>query len=145
MSNAFAGVGSQLRKWNGTAEEWQTIAEVKSISGPSMTRESIDVTTLNSTGGYREYIPAIRDGGTVTLSTNYTYAGYVIMKQDFQSDALVNYEILLADGTSIEFSGFVQDLPLEVAVDDVISSDVVLKVSGAVTIDQTSGSSGSGI
>jgi predicted secreted protein len=76
---------------------------------------------------------------------NFTYAGYVIMKQDFQSDDIVNYEILLSDGTSIEFSGYVQDLPLDVKFDDAVTSEVTIKISGMVTIDQSSGSSGTGI
>jgi predicted secreted protein len=143
MSNAFSGIGSKFRRWSGSA--WVAIAEVKSISGPSMTRETIDVTNLDSTGGYREFIPSVRDGGTITLSMNFTYAGYVIMKQDFQSDDIVNYEILLSDGTSIEFSGYVQDLPLDVKFDDAVTSEVTIKISGMVTIDQSSGSSGTGI
>ena len=143
MSNAFSGLGSKFRRWSGSA--WAAIAEVKSVSGPSMTREMIDVTSLDSTDGYREFIPSLRDGGTITLSILFTYAGYLLLKQDFQSDDLVNYELLLADGTSIEFSGYVQDLPLDVTFDDAVTSEVTIKVTGMVTIDQSSGSSGSGV
>jgi len=143
MSNAFSGVGSQFRRWSGAA--WVAVAEVKSISGPTMTREMIDVTSLDSTGGYREFIPSFRDGGTITLSMNFTYVGYTLLKQDFQSDTLINYEIYLSDGTSIEFSGYVQDLPINVTFDDAVTSEITIKVSGMVTIDQTSGSGGSGV
>jgi hypothetical protein len=51
----------------------------------------------------------------------------------------------LADGTSIEFSGYVQDLPINVKFDDAVTSEITIKVSGLVTIDQTSGSAGSGV
>lgn len=145
MSNAFSGVGSKFRRWNSVSGQWVAIAEVKSISGPTMTREMIDVTNLDSTGGYREFIPSFRDGGTITLSMNFTFTGYTALKQDFQSDVLVNYEILLADGTSIEFSGYVQDLPIDVKFDDAVTSEVTIKVSGLVTLDQSSGSAGSGV
>lgn len=144
MSNAFSGVGSKFRRWNSTSGAWETIAEVKSITGPSMTRDMIEVTNLDSTGGYKEYIPSFRDGGTVTLSMNYTYAGYLKLKRDFQSDVLANYNIILSDGTDIEFSGYVQDLPLTIKFDDAVTSEVTIKVSGMVTMDQESGSSGSG-
>lgn len=140
MSNAFSGVGSKFRRWDVQQAKWNAIAEVKSISGPTMTREMIDVTNLDSTGGYREFIPSFRDGGTVTLSMNFSYAGYTALKADFQSDTLVNYEILLSDGTSVNFSGYVQDLPINVTFDDAVTSDVTIKVSGEVTIDQESGS-----
>ena len=140
MSNAFSGVGSKFRRFDVQQAKWNAIAEIKSISGPTMTREMIDVTNLDSTGGYREFIPSFRDGGTVTLSMNFSYAGYTALKADFQSDTLVNYEILLSDGTSVNFSGYVQDLPINVTFDDAVTSDVTIKVSGEVTIDQNSGS-----
>src|SRR3972149_3346383 len=130
MSNAFSGVGSKFRRWNVTSGIWEAVAEVKTISGPTMSREMIDVTNLDSTGGYREFIPSFRDGGTVTLSMNYTFAGYLLLKQDFQSDVLINYEILLSDGSSIEFSGYVQDLPINVTFNDAVTSEVTIKVSG---------------
>lgn len=138
MSNAFSGVGAKFRRYSGGS--WSAIAEVKSISGPTMSREMIDVTNLDSTGGYREFVPSFRDGGTVTLSMNFTYAGYNSLKTDFQSDSLVDYEILLSDGTSIEFSGYVQDLPINVTFDDAVMTDVTIKVTGEVTMDQSSGS-----
>lgn len=139
MTAAFSGVGSKFRRYSGSA--WVAIAEVKSISGPTMSREMIDVTSLDSTGGYREFIPSFRDGGTVTLAMLFTYTGYNTLKTDFQSDTLVDYEILLSDGSSIEFSGYVQDLPVNVTFDDAVTTDVTIKVTGEVTIDQNSGSS----
>ena len=145
MSNAFAGVGSKFRRWNTITHLWETIAEVKSIAGPTMTREMIDVTSLDSTGGYREFIPSFRDGGTLKLSMFFTFAGYKKLKLDFQSDVLVNYEIYLGDGSSIEFSGYVQDLPIDVKFSDAVTSEVTIKISGLVTIDQTSGSAGTGV
>lgn len=145
MSNAIAGVGVKFRKWNTATHLWEAISEVKSISGPSLTREMIDVTNLDSTGGYREFIPSFRDGGTVTLSMNFTYAGYLKLKQDFESDLLINYEVYLANQFSVEFSGYVQDLPPTIKFDDAITVECTIKVTGKVTIDQTSGSAGSGV
>lgn len=144
MSNAIAAVGTKFRKWNTTSHLWEAIAEVKSVSGPSLSREMIDVTSLDSTGGYREFIPSFRDGGTVTLSMNFTYAGYLKLKQDFDSDDLANYEVLLPGPISIEFSGYIQDLPPTIKFDDVVTVEATIKVTGKVTIDQNSGSSGSG-
>ena len=69
-SNATAGVGTLFRRWSGTA--WVNIAEVNSITGPSMSRETIDVTSLDSTGGYREFIASFKDPGTISLNMNFT-------------------------------------------------------------------------
>lgn len=142
MSNAFAGVGTKFRRWDGAT--WADIAEVNSISGPTMTRETIDVTSLDSTGGYREFIGGFRDGGTVQLSMNFTAATYTIMKGDFDSADDVNYEILLEDTPtshiSIEFTGVVTECPVEITPDDKVTSTVTIKVSGEVTLGSDSGS-----
>ena len=103
-SNAITGVGTVFLRWSGTA--WVALAEVNSISGPTMTRDFVDVTSLDSTGGYREFITGFRDAGTVSLTMNFTRTTYDLMKTDFESDTAVNYQIVLPDDatTSFEFS-----------------------------------------
>jgi len=142
-SKAFSGVGTIFRRWSGTA--WAPIAEVNSISGPSMSRETIDVTSLDSTGGYREFIGGFRDPGTIQLSMNFTRTTFDLMQADFESPDSANYEIVLGDdeNTSLEFVGFVTELPIEVTADDKVTSSVTIKITGQVTVNSGSGS-GSG-
>jgi len=133
-SNALSGVGTKFyRKANGT---YAALAEVNSISGPSMSRETIDVTSLDSDAGYREFISGIRDAGTVSLNMNFTNATYSLMKADFESDTPKDYKIVIPDtaGTTLEFSGLVTELPLAIEVADKISADVTIKVTGKVDL-----------
>ncbi len=144
MSSAVAGVGTEFRRWGGNADpNWVNIAEINSIAGPNKSRDVIDVTSLDSTGGYREFIGGFRDGGTVTLPMNFTRSTYETMNTDFESDTLQNYEILLPDteATSFEFTALVTELGLAIPADDKITADVTLKVSGQVVINSGSGSS----
>ena len=134
-SNAFSGIGTIFNRWNGSA--WVAIAEINSISGPSSTRETIDVTTLDSTGGYREFISNLRDAGDVSLNMNFTAATYELMKDDFEDDDVQEYQIVLpdADGTTLEFEGLVTELPIEIPLDDKISCNITIKVSGQVELN----------
>jgi predicted secreted protein len=143
-SKAIAGVGTSFRRWNPDTGVWDKIAEVNSISGPTMSRDFIDVTSLDSTGGYREFIAGFRDGGTVSLTMNFTRATYDLMKGDFEDDEAKNYEIFLPDNeeTSFEFSGLVTELPLEIPTDDKVTTNVTIKVVGQVVVNSGSGSSG---
>ena len=139
-SEAFAGVGTLFRRWSGSA--WVNIAEINSISGPSMSRDTIDVTSLDSTGGYREFIAGFRDPGTVQLTLNFTRSTFLTMLTDFESDTSQNYEIFLSDleNTSLEFLGLVTELPIEVTTDDKVTSTVTIKITGQVTLNSGSGS-----
>lgn len=143
MSNAVAGVGTEFRRWNSGTGAWEAIAEINSITGPSMSRDTIDVTSLDSTGGYREFITGFRNAGTITLAMNFTRSTYDTMKADFESDTAQNYEIVLpdAENTSVEFEGLVTELPLSIPADDKVTADVTIQVSGQVTINSGSGPS----
>jgi len=139
-SNAFSGVGSLFRRWSGS--EWDNIAEVNNISGPGMTRETIDVSSLNSTGGYREFITGFRDAGTISMSVNLTRDTLDTFKADFESDTAENYEIVLPDDevTTLEFEGLVTEMPLTIPPDDKVTIDVTIKITGQVTVASGSGS-----
>jgi len=133
-SNAVAGVGTVCNRWNGSA--WVAVAEINSITGPSMSRDTIDVTSLDSTGGYREFITGFRNAGTVVLAMNFTRDTYELMKTDFESNTAQNYQIDLPDveGTSLDFEGLVTELPLTIPADDKITADVTIQVTGKVEI-----------
>jgi len=140
---AISGVGTQFRRWNSATGSWESIAQIKSISGPGMSRGTSDTTALDTTGGYKTFIAAFRDPGTVSLTMNFTRDTYEQMKDDFEDDNAQNYEIVLPDDetTTLEFEGLVTELPLSVPTDGVITADVTIKVSGAVTLDSGSGPS----
>jgi predicted secreted protein len=140
MTNAVSSVGALLKKYTGTA--WVSVGEVINITGPSMSRETIDVTSLASTGGYREFIAGFCDPGTVTFTMNFTRSDYDTMKTDFESDTEVDYELILPDDdvTSLEFTGLVTELPLSLDPGSQITCNITIKVTGQVTVNSGSGS-----
>lgn len=139
-SNAVAGVGTLFRRWSGSA--WVNLAEINNITGPGMTRDTIDVTSLDSTGGYREFITGFRNPGTLSMSMNFTRASFDTMQTDFESDSAQNYEIVLPDdeNTTVEFEGYVTEIPLTIPPDDKVTVDVTIQISGQVTVGSGSGS-----
>ena len=140
-SAAISGVGTRFRRWGGAA--FADLAEINSITGPGMTRDTIDVTSLDSTGGYREFITGFRNAGTISLAMNFTRASYELMLTDFDSDTASYYEILLPDddNTSIEFEGLVTELPLTIPPDDKVTADVTIQITGQVVMNSGADSS----
>ena len=137
-SSAVAGVGTIFQRWSGSA--WAAISEINSITGPSMSRDTIDVTSLDSTGGYREFIAGFRNPGTVQLSMNFTRASYELFKTDFESNVVKNCRIVLpdAENTSVEFMGLVTELPMTIPADDKVTCDVTIQLSGPIDMDSGS-------
>lgn len=137
MSNAFSGVGTKFyRATVDVHDAYKAIAEITSISGPGMSRETIDVTNLDSTGGYREFIASFRDAGEVTLNMNFTHTGYVLLKGDFESNDLRYYKIVFPNTTQtiFSFSGLVTQIPVDIPLDDKVTATCTIKISGSVTV-----------
>ena len=66
MTQATAAVGTEFRLGSTASPPVYTaVAEILSISGPEVSVEEIEVTSLGSTGGYKEYVSGLKDGGTV--------------------------------------------------------------------------------
>ena len=136
-SNAFAGVGTQFKRESSTSSGvFVALAEIMTIDGVSMSRDDIDVTNLDSTGGYREYIPGFRDGGTVDLDMNFTFDAYQTVLADFESSTVQTYQIALSDasGTTLTFDGYFNALSASVAADTQVMAKATVKVTGAVTL-----------
>ncbi|OQY11126.1 MAG: hypothetical protein B6I31_05500 [Desulfobacteraceae bacterium 4572_19] len=137
----ITGVGTKFRRWDANATSsggaWEEIGEITGIDGPGKSRDTVETTTLSVEDGYRTFIGALRDGGEVALSMNFTAATYAIMNEDFESDTPGNYEIVLPDEeeTSFEFVGLVTNLPLAIPLDDKITCDTTIKISGKPVIN----------
>jgi len=130
MTDAIAGVGTVFTR------DSVAIAEIRNITGPGMTRDFIDVSNLDSIGGYREFIAGFRDGGELTFSMNFTIGGYDDLLLDYESESVQSYELILPDSgtTTFSFSGFVTNLPLNITPDDAVTVDVTIKISGQVSM-----------
>jgi len=134
-SQAISGVGTEFHRWNGS--HWDAIAEITAIKGPGPKREQIEVTSLDSIGGYKEFIAGFREAGSITLSMNFRRDNYDLMLLDFESNDLQNYEIILGDDlmTSFEFTGLVTELPLNITAKDAVTMDVTILISGQIIVD----------
>ena len=136
VTKAVAGVGALMRYYSTTLVDWASIGEATSISGPSMSKETHDVTSLASTGGYREFITGLKDPGAMTFTMWFNREDYDAMKVLFESNTLQDFELILPDveQTTLEFSGYVTELPLEVP-EGPISCNITIKISGQVTVN----------
>lgn len=134
-SKAISGVGVEFHRWNGVT--WDPISEITSIKGPGMKRETIEVTSIDSVGGWKEFIAGFREAGTLSLSMNFSRGNLDMFMLDFESDNEQFYEIVIPDllVTTIEFSGLVTELPLSISAKDAISNDVTIQITGKPTVN----------
>lgn len=136
---ALDAFGTAFKVGDGaTPEVFTAVAEVHNINGPSISRDSIEVTHHGSIGGFREYIPGLRDGGEVSIDINWnpanaTHEDLYEALTSVQSGN-TNYKIEFPDATEFAFSGHVTGFEASAPIDDRLTASVTIKVSGAPTL-----------
>jgi predicted secreted protein len=144
MSSAWWAYGSELKIGDddGTSEAFTKIAEIRDITGPSMSKDAIEVTNQDSSNGWREYIPGLKDAGEVSVSANWipideTQDGTDGLLSKFTDDDMHNFQIIVpSDGTAtttIAISAVVTSFSPTLPLDAQGQLDFTLKISGKPT------------
>lgn len=112
------------------------------IGGLSLSADTIDVTTLDSDGGYREFIGGFKDGGEVSLSgflDNTVGKGQAEMYAAFESGVKEDFVITfpIATKTKWTFKGVVTGFETNASLEDPLSFSASIKVSGKPVLATT--------
>ena len=137
MSDAVAGVGLKFQRESDVSSgEYDDIAEVTNVGGPEISLDMIEVTNLDSTAGYKEYIAGFLDSGEVPLDMNFTRDSYLQMKADCESRTKHAYRIVCPDtgATTFDFEAFVTRVGFAAPTADKIASSVTLKITGSIDV-----------
>ncbi len=142
MTLAIDAYGTLLQSGDGQAPEtFTTIAEVTEIGGPSLVLDPLDVTSHESPGAFREFVGGLLDGGEVTFTINYvptagTHDGTTGLVADMVARTVRNYQLIFPDVglTQWDFSALVTAFEPAEPVDDRLSAEVTLKVTGQPTL-----------
>jgi predicted secreted protein len=131
---ALAAFGMEIRR-NGTP-----VAGVRSISGPSLSVDTEDVTAHDSIDAFEEAVATIIRSGEVTLEINYTpteathrnASGGLL--NDLVSKNAATWTIVLGANTIASFSGFVTAFSVSGEVSGALTASVTIKPTGVVTM-----------
>lgn len=141
-SGAISSFGTLLKIGDGAGSEvFTTIAEVRDVSGPGLGLATAEVTNHSSTGGWREHVGTLNDGGDVTFEINYiptttTHNATGGLIRDLKNKTKRNFQLVFSDSgaTTWSIAAFVTKFePLE-PVDGALRANVSLKISGQPTL-----------
>lgn len=118
--------------------EQVTVGKLTSVGEIAPEAEELDVTTLDSEGGYREYLQGFKDAGELEVSGYHhkNDAGQTALRTAFDTGAPGKVEIAFPDGTKASFSAYVKSHSIGSAeVDGAIGFGATLRLTGRVTIE----------
>jgi len=136
MSLATLAKGTQLKAGDGAASEVFTlIPEIRTITGPSMSADVIDVTSHDTPGGFRDKLQGLKDWGE--LSFEMWWVPTNVQQQQLHSDYVAgtqrNYQLVFpnAGNTTFSFKGFVSASPITAAFDAPLVRNCTITIMGA--------------
>ena len=116
-----------------------TVGKLSSVGEIQPDSEELDVTTLESAGGYREYMQGLRDSGEVELTGYHDAgdAGQKALRTAYASGETGAFEVNFPDGTKVSFSGFVKSHTIGSAeVDGAVGFGATVRISGPVVVTE---------
>lgn len=144
MSDGTPGYGASLKvdaTTNFVASTATAIGNIISVGGPNQSRDAVDISTMDSTEKWREFIGGILDAGEVTVDLNYdgAAAGTANDLDAIKTNATQYWRITFNDHTTetnksyFQCDGIVTGLGHAIPFDDKVTQSLTLKLSGKPT------------
>lgn len=136
-------VGTKLLIAPKTGNTDVEVGALSSVGGIDASANEVEVTDMGNTDGYREYLPGFKDGGEVSLSgyMDGEDAGQARLYELMESGDVVDCKIQFPAkiGKTWSFKAGVTKFTTSADVDDAITFEATLKVSGKPTLAATAG------
>lgn len=145
MGTKSVGHGVQLQVSEDSGTSYNSIASINldGVTGVGGDGESVEVTTQDSPGDYREYLIGL-------LDTNEFAVGLVFDIDDdgtdkhstlldaFENKTLYKYQIIYPDGTKvIHFDAYVKGYSVDASSSDPITATITFRPTGVIDPDET--------
>jgi hypothetical protein len=129
-SAASAGFGTTFSYLSTDPSTYTALAEVLSVTPPSISVETIDATHMGSDDGFREFIASLKDGGECTVNMNYVEASATLL-QTLVLAGMETFKITFPGSSTVVFTGIPTAFTFDdVVIDDKIAMSLTIKVSG---------------
>lgn len=138
MSIAVTAHGTLFKVGDGASPEvFASILGVSRVNAPDVRTEFIDVTSHDSSGGFREFFPGLKDGETVTAEMLWKPSDTVhkSLRVDAYAATSRNWQEIFPDATDnqVNFTGYISGFPGQANAAEVLRNTLSVKVTGVPT------------
>lgn len=142
MANvAQPAINTYIKRGNAASPEvFTTVAQVRSITGPGISANVVDITTHSATDPWRTKITTLLDAGDVSfeisfIPTDATHDHTSGLLLDFENRTLRNWQMVFPDSgaTTWAFQAYVSKFSVTAPVDGVLTAAISLTITGKPT------------
>lgn len=132
----LVGYGAVLEYKNPLTDEWVTVGGTKDLSIPERTRGELE-TTSGASGRWRKYRPSVmREQSPVTYEMNFIKSQWFVLNAMVNDDVVYEWRMVQMEDPEqfyYQFCGFVTNLGDEFPMEDLVTSSITIRPSGAPT------------
>jgi predicted secreted protein len=130
--------GTLLQIGDGASPEvFTTVPEVMQLTGPNVRFDMLDVTSHDTVGFFREWIPGLADGETITGKINWRPSNTIHkgIRVDQYARTNRNFKIVFPDSSfnTVQCSTYIQQNNPSADIGQVLRSDLNMKITGQPT------------
>jgi len=137
----YTGYGAVLQVHDGgDPGTFVNIGQVRELSGPSFSLDTAEATVMAGSG-WKEYLPTLRDGGEVSLTVAFdptlaTHDASTGLLSLLVSGTKRRFKLLFPSPLTVSwtFEGYVTSFEPSFPIDDVMTADITIKVTGQPTL-----------
>lgn len=117
----------------GSETEDTVLAHIASIGEQATEAEEVDVTTLDSPGGNKEFVQGAKDPGSVDLEINNLFDGQVeVLKAIFDAGTVRSWTETFKTGNTLAYDAYISAFKFgEATTDGLHKVSLTLRVTGA--------------
>lgn len=115
------------------------LAHLQSIGEQATEAEEIDVTTLDSPGGSKEFIQGSKDAGSIEVTANNVFDGQVSLLQAvFASGAVRSWtEEYPESAATLKYDGYLSKFTFgEATTDGLVTANFTIRLTGSPVYDE---------
>lgn len=128
-----AATAAALTSGADATQEFVTVSEVKSLSGPTTQSQVIDVTHMESDDNTREFLPTLIDPGEMSFVVNLKpgSVGHKALRSDQKTRVRRDWRLQFTDAdlTTWEFSGYVTQFGVTAEIESALEANCTIKLT----------------
>lgn len=138
MSIAKIANGTLFKIGDGASPEiFTTIPECMKIAGPNIKFDLLDVTSHDSAGFFKEYIPGLADGDVVTTDINWRPSNtiHILLRTNQYGRVLTDFLVVFPDtpDNTVSLTAYVQTMTPTADIGKPLLATVGTKITGEPT------------
>jgi len=140
-TDPIIGYGKHIAYSSDGGSTYTSVGKTTEVKLPERELGTAEITNDDSPDFHKEYIPALYEPGTVTFSYIYTAAQFAALETIYQlaadtatrADATKTWKVTFPDGSTSVFDGFMTKHDLPLALEDGVTVEAEIQVSGQMT------------